>query len=73
MTTTSNMGADASREWQPIETMPRNAVGWAKQEVVVGWWVEIEGCRWWETDTDEMNDCATHWMPLPTPPAGETK
>lgn len=58
-------------EWQPIETMPRYSDGVAKVRhgVVVAWKVKMpdEG-EWWERDTDEFVEYATHWMPLPPPP-----
>ena len=55
--------------WQPIETMPRDEDGVAPFPVVVAWRVVMDGVgSWWEFDTDELTDSATHWMPLPEPP-----
>ncbi len=56
-------------DWKPIETLPRDEDGVAKLQVVVGWWFSAPGMgQSWETDTDEFNDGATHWCPLPPPP-----
>lgn len=37
---------------------------------------DFEGFDWWSLDTGDAYACwmrPTHWMPLPTPPSGETK
>jgi len=55
--------------WQPIETLPRDVVGISPIHCAVGWWVSFDGMAgWWETSTDELTACATHWVELPPPP-----
>ena len=83
MTTTSNVGADASREWQPIETAPDCEEGIlicdaSKPNPAVGVARYIDG-KWMGASLEYgfVNEALwptpSHWMPLPTPPAGETK
>ena len=63
-------GPDGSQSavmgWRPISSSPIPEY----IDVVVGWWFSAPGMgSSWETDTDILNDSATHWTPLPSPPA----
>ena len=63
-------------EWQPIDTAPtdKNIIMWLEDEgfAVTAKWVEWNPGEWdfliWELDTTASAHCATHWMPLPSPP-----
>lgn len=64
-------------EWQPIDTAPKDGTPvllwpgaeiWAGQTTpAVGWWAEYFG--WICSSAGASGEVATHWMPLPTPPA----
>lgn len=61
-----------AQQWQGIESAPRDGtlilvpVGHGVMDVV-SWW----GGAWRETaNALAIRDEPTHWMPLPTPPAG---
>lgn len=79
MTTTSNVGADASREWEKIESAPDDTVVLAinpqRKQTALAF---RNDQREWEQVTCDFTPMGigfypTHWMPIPTPPAGETK
>lgn len=72
----------AEREWRPIETAPRDGTrimlwwGYFEPYMAPGRWNHVEGYDkvWegWEDDTPHIpgnQECITHWMPLPEPPA----
>ena len=77
--------ADLERAWQPIETAPKDGTSiiigcdydrLGKSRVTMAWyeqsmWVEA---KHWDDDVEDwvFLECAfraTHWMPLPPPPA----
>lgn len=68
--------ADAlkEREWQPIETAPKDGseiLGWSSisGEAYVMWWEAIHSdWVWCINDLEDMFCDPTHWMPLPEPP-----
>lgn len=79
-TTPSNVGADASREWQPIESAPEGVPVLTKIDDERGPRNEAvltrKGRLWWTTNKSiheaiYVYYAPTHWKP--TPPAGETK
>lgn len=67
---------DKARGWQPIETAPHEellVLGWYEGSI---WKQEIAlasaGQRWDNGYSNRwFHGRATHWMPLPQPPAGE--
>lgn len=76
----SNVGAGAAQEWQPIENAPKDGTPillWDGFSVFEGFnnWSLEDGKRHdrWQTAALEDRVWVSHWMPLPTPPAGETK
>ena len=64
----------AAREWQPIETAPRNGRNiWAAYPDGEGHVFQTEA--WWSAQDHEWQEAfgceklePTHWMPLPAPP-----
>ena len=68
-------------EWQPIETVPEDEYvlvaydepffGTMTKEVTIGVWESAEGKMMQSLPTRELLR-ATHWQPLPTPPAAQT-
>lgn len=65
---------EGRQQWRPIETAPDD------QEVLLGWtewdgaWKAEVGMASWGWRTDRVSNVsrhgrATHWMPLPAPPA----
>lgn len=86
MTRPDNMGADGSG-WMPIEDFPHGTKWAMATHVLCCHserkWVRMgkhygELNRWYYSGTNERSqwsetpgDAPTHWMPLPTPPAGE--
>ena len=89
MTIPSNVGADASREWQPIESAPTDGTAFvgsdgkfAYRTALGRYYVKFPHQEGGPTYQDKWNAEDSHsiwpwnptlWMPLPTPPAGETK
>lgn len=72
--------------WQPIATAPKDGTrvllaepgyltGMPVHNLVTGWWCPsahyFEGGSWCDDRHISENVLATHWMPLPEPPAGE--
>ena len=74
-----NHGAVRKCQWQPIETAPRDgtwflgcnsnsSMAWSPYEFCA-WTKDYSGREYYcEEDTSEETE-ATHWMPLPKPPA----
>jgi len=67
------------REWQPIETAPKDGtdilvafpknVGWLQ---IVRWWEKKTGFQWVDGYTcKRIWNSPTHWQPLPPPPKEE--
>lgn len=62
-----------SCKWEKIESAPKLG----EQIIVYGGRyaeptaVEADG-EWWRANKGTLKAIPTHWMPLPTPPAGET-
>jgi hypothetical protein len=60
--------------WQPIETAPKSELllGWEDGMMRLIWW---EGGAWLQVGATIERGWfeATHWMPLPEPPAGEDR
>jgi hypothetical protein len=76
---------EAAREWQPIETAPKEGVSRIDLYGVVGKkGKRVPNCYWHRKAGQWMTDChdkdgfsflrlpfkPTHWMPLPEPPKG---
>lgn len=71
--------AEGERAWQPIETAPRDGtrilLRETDDEMWVGHWDTspwVTGVGAWitlENRSDTYEIAATHWQPLPTPPA----
>lgn len=66
-----------AREWQPIETAPHETnilLAWRDWSLPGQWRMEAGMASWgWRNEvasTMSRHGEATHWMPLPTPPAG---
>ena len=63
-------------EWEDISTAPKDGTNilavWAERRSPVFGVIYWEGDGWHEFDDDIDVDGATHWMPLPSPPAGHT-
>ena len=65
--------ASLSRNWQPIETAPKDGTHILLSDgsdiVVVGEWYDRSGTPCWTVswDGNEFDD-ASFWMPLPEPP-----
>lgn len=60
-------------EWQPIETAPtgKMILAWDGEDVeVVEWHPSLVSGGLWFSSGGPFE--ATHWMPLPEPPKGET-
>lgn len=67
--------SDVAREWQPIETAPKDGtpiLGWWGLDryfrgAVVRW---VDPSRGWELSWsgERLVDPPTHWQPLPPPP-----
>lgn len=65
----------AEREWQPIETAPRDGTLlflWNGKKMQRGFWDKVD-CAWvlaFKTTTRRkpVHPAPTHWMPLPNPP-----
>lgn len=81
-TPSSNVGADGSREWQPIETAPKDdfSTFLVSEHIVQDIWNMAVASRVngqvvdaWDHEPWGEEAEWTHWLPLPTPPAGETK
>ena len=69
-------------EWRPIDTAPRNEQILvfepdAEPHVVAAMLVDNHMGRWWQYADHSVQDAApdgpiaTHWMPLPPPPADQ--
>lgn len=73
------MATASMTEWQPIETAPKDGTRvllWNGQEMFVAhWWNPSRSCPAWffffgsTSENDGTVPNATHWMPLPEPPA----
>ncbi len=70
-------------EWQDIETAPKDGTavlvyGAKLGSQFVACFHERDGERLWVITSDEekmhgfVEEAASHWMPLPTPPSGES-
>lgn len=75
MTNTPDNNDRHEREWQPIETAPKNkAVLLAKgRRVGEGCYIDYPDgdghSGWfWADDRDPMENVPSHWQPLPAPP-----
>jgi hypothetical protein len=67
---------EALKEWRPIDTAPQDGslllVGWWRTWPEVKWECEVNAAG--NLDTGQPGTCwahgqATHWLPLPAPPA----
>ena len=66
--------------WKPIETAPKDAYVLLWADVAIGPPLIVQGC-WFKVSRSEKGwvdangdiVMATHWMPLPAPPASEAK
>jgi hypothetical protein len=69
------MTSDEQRQWQPIETAPKDGtevlVTYSKQGFVMQLVRFNRTFNYWESKGEVelgLENNATHWMPLPTPP-----
>ncbi len=59
------------REWQPIETAPKNGgsiLVYGRFGAIVTVFRSVFGDKWLLSNGDGIIIKPTHWMPLPTPP-----
>lgn len=66
--------ARAERDWQPIETAPKDGrymllmwPHWSPRHAIIGRWFCGEWDAIWRLEGDRDDPSPTHWMPLPDP------